>query len=262
MKMRTPAKVSAARQLAAQLSMCVYSCKIGRPMPGTNSKSIDAFYNAHLNFDPEGRDAETIREVFDEANEALEDYKGPVLTLSEAMHLFYMWPEFKEKYGVKWQVDLSNAIGQFKREYQVARDSSGTSKPTALWTKFGAKQTGRGADSARKFKERQDFFESWMIKALRLRRLDPKRTFTVEERERLYFQQNGICAYHDQPRICGGERRMDFDDSEAHHIFPHSKGGETELRNAVLIHKSCNRKLGDRYVPVTSDIIMAIPTES
>lgn len=70
-------------------------------------------------------------------------------------------------------------------------------------------------------------------------KLDPKRTFTIEEKFELWQQEklkNGkiICP------ICGNEIFM-FNDAEVDHIIPWSKGGRTVLSNAQITHKICNK---------------------
>ena len=63
---------------------------------------------------------------------------------------------------------------------------------------------------------------------------EPRRLFNQEEKEKLWF--DGIkCNY------CGQEI-LSIDDAEVDHINVFSKGGDTELSNAQLLHKHCNRE--------------------
>ena len=63
---------------------------------------------------------------------------------------------------------------------------------------------------------------------------EPRRLFNQDEKEELWH--DGIkCNY------CGQEI-LSIDDAEVDHINVYSKGGDTELSNAQLLHKHCNRE--------------------
>lgn len=63
---------------------------------------------------------------------------------------------------------------------------------------------------------------------------EPRRLFTKTEKEELWH--DGMkCAY------CGQEI-LSIDDAEVDHIVVYSKGGDTTLDNAQLLHKHCNRE--------------------
>lgn len=65
---------------------------------------------------------------------------------------------------------------------------------------------------------------------------DIKRIFTTDEKEELWnSSEKHICSY------CGQEI-LDISDAEVDHINPYTNGGETELSNAQLLHRHCNRE--------------------
>lgn len=65
---------------------------------------------------------------------------------------------------------------------------------------------------------------------------DIKRIFTTDEKEDLWnSSEKHICSY------CGQEI-LDISDAEVDHINPYTNGGETELSNAQLLHRHCNRE--------------------
>ncbi|MBM6839995.1 HNH endonuclease [[Clostridium] spiroforme] len=49
------------------------------------------------------------------------------------------------------------------------------------------------------------------------------------------FYDGYICSY------CGNEI-LSIDDAEVDHIIPYSQGGKTDLSNAQLLHRHCNRE--------------------
>ena len=65
-----------------------------------------------------------------------------------------------------------------------------------------------------------------------------KRLFSAEVKEKLYHP-GYICSY------CGNQI-LSIDDCEVDHIIPFDLGGPTEIENAQLLHKWCNRSKGNR----------------
>lgn len=64
------------------------------------------------------------------------------------------------------------------------------------------------------------------------------RFFSEEVKEQL-FTPGCVCSY------CGNVI-LNIDDCEVDHIVPFSQGGPTELSNAQLLHRYCNRKKSDK----------------
>jgi 5-methylcytosine-specific restriction endonuclease McrA len=62
-----------------------------------------------------------------------------------------------------------------------------------------------------------------------------RRLFTAEEKKELYEAGDKKCA------ICGN-LILSIDDCEIDHIIPFTKGGKTELSNAQIAHRICNRE--------------------
>ena len=65
-----------------------------------------------------------------------------------------------------------------------------------------------------------------------------RRLFTEEEKKQLYEASDKKCA------ICGNVI-LSIDDCEIDHIIPFAKGGKTELTNAQIVHRICNREKSD-----------------
>ena len=65
-----------------------------------------------------------------------------------------------------------------------------------------------------------------------------RRLFSEDERKMLYESSDKKCA------ICGN-LILNIDDCEIDHIIPYAKGGKTELSNAQIVHRICNREKSD-----------------
>ena len=71
------------------------------------------------------------------------------------------------------------------------------------------------------------------------------RTFSDSVKRQL-FHEGYICSY------CGNEIK-DIADAEVDHIIPFSQGGKTEISNAQLLHRHCNRAKSDSMNALDAD---------
>ena len=65
---------------------------------------------------------------------------------------------------------------------------------------------------------------------------DPQRSFTHDERIVIWHRDKDTCQQ------C--QRKISFEEMQADHIVPHSRGGETTLDNAQALCQQCNAKKG------------------
>lgn len=68
-----------------------------------------------------------------------------------------------------------------------------------------------------------------------IRYKDTNRLFNEEQKIRIYFKQRGLCP------ICG--KSLNFNRAQCHHRKEFSKGGQTKIGNAQMVHPSCHEKL-------------------
>ena len=67
---------------------------------------------------------------------------------------------------------------------------------------------------------------------------DKNRTFSDSIKKELFYD-GYICSY------CGNEI-LNIEDAEVDHIIPFAQGGKTEIENAQLLHRHCNREKSDK----------------
>lgn len=248
-KMNTPTRAVAARQLAATLSMQLLSSVHMNRLRQTNNTAIDDFYYQQLDFDPDGNDAKLITDTFDDIHRYLADYNGPPIKQHELICLVVLWARLHDQYADGWQTEIAGALSDFKREAELARRAFSEGDVCEMYLDYVSQTSSRGSDSAQKNESRARYFENWMLTRLNPTRKDAVRAFSNDLRERLFNEQGGLCAYASDRLVCGDSNPMAFHETEVHHVDPHSKGGKTEIENAVLTHRECNRKIGNRFIP-------------
>lgn len=74
---------------------------------------------------------------------------------------------------------------------------------------------------------------------------DVQRIYSYDDKESLWHE-GYVCSY------CG-QKILDISDAEVDHILPFSKGGNTTIENAQLLHRHCNREKNNKYIDDTID---------
>ena len=255
LKFSTPARTVKARELAAQIVMQLTRDADGLPLAATNMDALDDFYHQQVGFREDSEEARRIVALIDDVGNILERYRGDLPTPIEWVHLFVLWQRLQNGYANSWKPRMANVLRKFKTDLDQAKKDVNELKVNPLWTEFGMRRGGSGADAASKFRARQDYLDTWFHRELKPRPIDGRRVFDEDLRKSLFDAQAGTCGYFDHA-FCDDSSPMPFDASEVHHILPHSQGGETEPENAVVIHKKCNRHVGSSHVAVTSQLIL------
>lgn len=239
------------RQACAQTFMTFYSRRQYGPEAfcGLESGQIDEFYRHHLDFHPNepGSMAQRFRRVLDETYDLLRDGKRPPLRMHAALHTVLLVDSMIDRFTGDWRSRLGKALDQF-----LSNLASATKDETnEYWSQYGiaARTDSNRKDSVYR---RHEFFVKKMLAFMGpLKRKDPNREFSREERELLYYLKDKKCG------ICGGE--VKWAEAEAHHRVPHVAGGPTSLDNADIVHRACHPR-GNRLM--TPEAIQAMETET
>jgi hypothetical protein len=122
-----------------------------------------------------------------------------------------------------------------------ASKPSGGDRPTGpaadLWFEYLA--TVKEGTDAKSKRDRRGKIIRGVIESL-FQRKDERRLFSDLQKRLLW---NATSSPHCEE--CGMPITS-WDDFEADHRFPHSRGGSTSIENAALTHKVCNRRKSDR----------------
>jgi 5-methylcytosine-specific restriction endonuclease McrA len=91
---------------------------------------------------------------------------------------------------------------------------------------------------------RQLLFKYLKEAGLALIEKDTKRAFNEGERIAIYKSAKGVCAVCKEHGKSDEEATVSWDEYEADHLTPHSKGGTTSIENAQLLCRYHNRSKG------------------
>lgn len=230
----TAEKRGGSRQACAQIFMTFYSRHNHGPQAfcNLNSQQIDEFYRHHLDFHPDspGSMAWRFTRVLDVAYNILGDGKRPPLRVHSALHSLLLIDLLIDRFAPDWESKFPRALDSFL--FGLKKATKAQDENNEYWTRYGilARTNSMNKDTIQR---RHGFFvEKMLAQMIPLHRRDPKRAFTREERELLYFYRSKKCA------ICGGD--VDWLEAEAHHKTWHTDGGITTLENADLVHRKCH----------------------
>ena len=99
-------------------------------------------------------------------------------------------------------------------------------------------RVSNSSDAMDSFTYRHNFLKESLLSAVpNLPQKDPKRNFDEAQRQVIYRRDKGIC------QKCG--KQCEWNDWEADHIVPWSKGGKTEIENGQALCPTCNSKKSD-----------------
>ena len=228
------------RQTCAQVFMTFYSRhSYGNMFCGLSNRQIDEFYRHLLDFDPRSPGSLVGRfyRVLDKAYEVLRFTKRPPLRVHTVLHSILLIDALIGHFTDEWEMKFAKALDRFLLE--LAKATKEKNETNEFWGHYGILAR---TDSTNKetISRRHQFFVKKMLYFMKpLKRKDPKRAFTREEKELVYFQQEKKCAK------CGSE--MDWEDAEAHHVEAHTNGGPTVIENCQVLCTECHPRGAGSY---------------
>jgi hypothetical protein len=180
---------------------------------------LDALYHEYTDFDAQGATALRFGECLGFARKVVER----TLELSE-----------KRRTKVK-KLDLISLVAFFQGvrrnpDFKVSKDTidklAGALLDSAIHNVAGKSTSGR------RILEYYDRWRSRLSPDIGIR-LDPRREFANEQKQRIYERCGGLC------QVCGAA--VGDEDSEYDHFpVPYRDGGKTEVDNGRLVHGKCH----------------------
>jgi hypothetical protein len=201
-------------------------------IPAVDARALDDLYHSQTDFDPQGEVARTFERLLRYCQQIIGD--GAPLTAGGSrakvtklrlFGLFLALMDLDAAPDVRVDQEVSNLAGAFWS--------------AAWWSQEdGPRQgrtTSRGAISAY-----YHWFAERVVPAAGVKYLDPRRTFTEEQKAAILQSSGGACG------LCGGLLQgssVDYD-----HVVPWIRGGRTEASNGRATHSACNRARRDAGV--------------
>jgi hypothetical protein len=170
--------------------------------------------------------------------------EGPRMTFQWAFHLALLVDSLiGGNYVPAWRHDVVKAFMAFRAEVTEAHlYHKKTKESLPHYERFGRLLSGSGSDTANVIRDRHYFLLAQMYPKIRLTPRDPNRFFDTLEKEVIWNRDGGLCQNPDC-KLPG--RRVSFCRATIHHVVEHTAGGQTTLRNGILVCRDCHERTLD-----------------
>ena len=218
--------------IAAQ--MCLLA--INGNITNVKDKDLNDMYWNNTEFDENCEQAKTIRRILDYLNTMFES-KAPELQRYSVISLFLLIMDLMPNYDIRgrekeiydWFVEFEN-----NRTLDRMKEAEEQDPVLVLYQRW----ISNSSDTYESLTYRHKVLkESLLATVKQLPLKDSQRSFDEAQRQVIYRRDNGIC------QKC--KKHCDWNDWEADHIVPWSKGGKTEIENGQVLCPSCNASKSD-----------------
>lgn len=238
MKMKPATDRGKTRQLAAQMLMLYLSIRETGAYKTIKSSELDEFYHNNLDLSLSSPAVVRFEEILDELSRTFVTGRTKPLKGHDAIHLMLLCNSLWDDFTPAWKARLESAHLGFAKGVAEARsktelDGTESQDMKDFWNYYHMARSR--SDQADTIKRRHQIYDAHMTRLLGegLIFKDPNRVFSEADRERVWYRDNQMCGFCQQP--------VRWEDVEIHHKVPHGEGGPTILANAVLVHKQCHR---------------------
>ncbi len=218
--------------IAAQ--MCLLALKGN--ITNVKDKDLNDMYLNNMEFDENCEPAKNIRRILDYLNNMFPS-KSPELQRYSVVSLFLLIMDLMPNYDIRDRdKELADWFIKFENNRKLDRMKEAEEQDPVLV--LYQRWISNSSDTAESLKYRHEVLKEDLllnVKGLALK--DSQRSFDEAQRQVIYRRDGGKC------QMCG--RQCDWNDWEADHINPWSKGGKTEIENGQVLCPTCNAKKSD-----------------
>jgi len=188
-------------------------------------------YKDCIRFEKNGLVARKIKRVLNFLDTAFTD-KTPELRKQNVVSLYLLISELMEKYAISGkEATFREWFIAFENERRLEQDEPEDERQPE-WIRY-QETVIQAVDSKPSIEFRhKTLMTSFLLYCPELEPLDSQRAFTEEQRVTIFRKYNGIC------RSC--KKEIKWDEFQADHIVPFSKGGKTTVANGQLLCATCN----------------------
>lgn len=218
--------------IAAQ--MCLLA--LTKQVCNIKDKDLNAMYAEQKAFDAQSPEAKNVFRVLDYLNTMFPS-KAPELKRYSVISLFILIMEMMPNYDIRHR---EAELAKWFISFEANRAEDELKAPENQDTKLVIyhERVSNSSDTYDSLLYRHNFLKESLLSTITdLPQKDSKRNFDEAQRQVLYRKFNGIC------QLCG--KVCEWNDWEADHIIPWSKGGKTVVDNGQVLCPSCNSRKSD-----------------
>ena len=203
---------------------------------------LDKMYSENIQFDTKGKVAKKVHSVLNYLYRAFEKEKTPELVVHSTITLYCFVSTLVEGYVYRGtETKLKSCFIEFEKKRAANEELDEDKRDTSLIHYNSL--TGNATDAEESIRERLEYIQRlFFSKFPEIERKDEVRTFSPEQRLAIFRRGGGVCQI---AKKCDGGR-LGWNQWEADHIVPHSKGGKTVVSNGQIACVKCNQYKGEK----------------
>lgn len=217
--------------IAAQMCLLTLRGEIGN----IKDSDLNTMYDENKDFKTDSQKANQVKKILKYLHKMFPE-KTPELKRYNVISLYILISELIETYVITGrEKEIADWFISF--ELRRAQDKNKSAEEQNAGFVTYHEKTAHSTDALDSLEFRNKFLMEDLFQHIEnLCPKDSKRIFDEVQRRVIYRKHNGIC------QICG--KKCEWDNYQADHIIPWSKGGMTIVENGQVLCSKCNQEKG------------------